>query len=65
MQCKYCNQPCIKKGFYKLVQKKRATELVFGMNANYNLGEFGEKQLLAGLYYRLGDAIVPMVVDLN
>ena len=39
----------------------RATELVFGMNANYDLGEYGEKQLLAGLYYRLGDAIVPMV----
>ncbi len=39
----------------------RATELVFGMNANYNVSEFGEKQLLAGLYYRLGDAIVPMV----
>ena len=39
----------------------RASELVFGINANYNLSEFGEKQLLAGLYYRLGDAIVPMV----
>ena len=39
----------------------RATELVFGMNANYDLGEYGEKQLLAGIYYRLGDAIVPMV----
>lgn len=39
----------------------RSTELVLGMNANYNLSEFGEKQLYAGLYYRLGDAIVPMV----
>lgn len=39
----------------------RATELVFGINANYNLSEYGEKQLYAGLYYRLGDAIVPMV----
>lgn len=39
----------------------RATELVLGMNANYNLSEYGEKQLLAGIYYRLGDAIVPMV----
>lgn len=38
-----------------------ATELVFGLNANYNLSEFGEKQLVAGMYYRLGDAIVPMV----
>jgi type IX secretion system PorP/SprF family membrane protein len=39
----------------------KATELVFGINANYNLSQFGEKQLLAGVYYRLGDAIVPMV----
>ncbi len=39
----------------------RATELVLGINGNYNLGEYGEKQLIAGLYYRLGDAIVPMV----
>lgn len=39
----------------------KATELVFGINANYNLSEFGEQQLLAGVYYRLGDAIVPMV----
>ncbi|MBX2933697.1 MAG: PorP/SprF family type IX secretion system membrane protein [Ferruginibacter sp.] len=38
-----------------------ATELVFGINGNYNLSEFGEKQLLAGVYYRLGDAIVPML----
>lgn len=39
----------------------KATDLVFGLNANYNLSEFGEKQLLAGVYYRLGDAVVPMV----
>lgn len=44
----------------------KATELVFGINANYNLSEFGEKQLLAGAYYRLGDAVVPMVgVEIN
>ena len=39
----------------------KATELVFGLNGNYNLSETGEKQLVAGLYYRLGDAIAPMV----
>ena len=39
----------------------KATELVFGLNGNYNLSEFGEKQLVAGLYYRPGDAIVPVV----
>lgn len=39
----------------------KATELVVGLNGNYNLSAAGEKQLLAGVYYRLGDAIVPMV----
>lgn len=39
----------------------KSTELVLGMNANYNLSEFGEKQLIAGVYYRLGDAVIPML----
>lgn len=40
----------------------KASELVFGLNSNYNLsGKGGDTQLLAGLYYRAGDAIVPMV----
>jgi type IX secretion system PorP/SprF family membrane protein len=44
----------------------RARELVFGINGNYNLSEFGEKQLIGGLYYRWGDAVAPMVgVELN
>jgi type IX secretion system PorP/SprF family membrane protein len=38
----------------------KATELVFGLNGNYNLSEYGEKQLIGGLYYRLGDAVAPM-----
>jgi len=44
----------------------KASELVVGLNGNYNLSEYGEKQLIAGLYYRLGDAVVPMVgVEVN
>jgi type IX secretion system PorP/SprF family membrane protein len=39
----------------------KASELVLGLNAAYNLSGDGEKQLIGGLYYRLGDAIVPMV----
>ncbi len=40
----------------------KSTELVFGLNANYNLaGQGGATQLLAGLYYRAGDAVIPMV----
>lgn len=40
----------------------KSSELMFGLNANYNLsGDGGEKQLIAGLYYRAGDALIPMV----
>ena len=40
----------------------KASEFMLGLNANYNLsGAGGEKQLLAGLYYRSTDAIIPMV----
>lgn len=39
-----------------------ASELVLGMNAAYNLsGEGGDKQIIAGLFYRYGDAVIPMV----
>ena len=40
----------------------KSSELVFGLNANYNLaGLGGDTQLLAGLFYRAGDAVVPMI----
>jgi type IX secretion system PorP/SprF family membrane protein len=39
----------------------KSMELMGGLNANYNLSEFGEMQLIAGLYYRYKDAIIPMV----
>lgn len=38
-----------------------ATEINGGVLANYNLSEAGEKQLIAGLYYRHQDAVIPMV----
>jgi type IX secretion system PorP/SprF family membrane protein len=38
-----------------------ATELMVGMNANYNLTDNGEKQLVAGMYYRYRDAVTPMM----
>jgi type IX secretion system PorP/SprF family membrane protein len=38
----------------------KATELEGGINANYNLSDFGEKQLIFGLYYRNNDAVIPM-----
>ncbi len=39
----------------------KSTELVGGLNANYNLSQYGEIQLVAGLYYRYKDAFIPMV----
>jgi type IX secretion system PorP/SprF family membrane protein len=38
------------------------TETVLGVNANRNLsGEGGRQQLIVGAYYRLNDAIIPML----
>ncbi len=39
----------------------KSTELVGGLNANYNLSEYGEKQLIVGLYYRYKEAFIPMI----
>lgn len=36
-------------------------EAVAGMNAQYNLSGDGDNQVIGGLYYRVGDAIIPMV----
>ena len=38
-----------------------AWELNAGLTANFNLSEFGEKQLVAGVFYRHLDAVVPML----
>ena len=39
----------------------KAIELNGGIRANYNLSEFGESQLIAGLYYRYKDAVIPTI----
>jgi len=39
----------------------KAIELNGGIRANYNLSEYGESQLIAGLYYRYKDAIIPTI----
>ncbi|MFT3680298.1 MAG: PorP/SprF family type IX secretion system membrane protein [Ferruginibacter sp.] len=45
---------------YYTLQAK-SSEFLVGLNANYNLSSDGEKQLIAGAYYRSGDAIIPML----
>ena len=50
----------INPNIYYTTQAK-ASELVLGMNANFKLTEYGESQLIAGVYYRLNDAVVPML----
>lgn len=35
--------------------------LMVGMQVNYNLSGDGEQQLLGGVYYRPGDALIPMI----
>lgn len=39
----------------------KSTEIVGGLNAHYNLSGDGTTQLIGGLYYRVKDAIIPMV----
>lgn len=45
---------------YFSIQSK-ATEIMGGVLANYNLSEAGEMQLIGGAYYRHKDAVMPMV----
>ena len=42
-------------------RQAKASEMVLGVNMNYNLSEFGEKQFIAGVYYRNKDAVIPML----
>jgi type IX secretion system PorP/SprF family membrane protein len=39
----------------------KASEIVGGMNLQYNLSGDGETLLTGGLYYRPGDALIPMI----
>ncbi len=39
----------------------KSTEIVGGLNAHYNLSGDGEKVLIAGMYYRHKDAVIPMI----
>ena len=45
---------------YYTIQAK-SNELLFGLNAAYNLSGDGSKQIIAGAYYRWGDAVIPTI----
>jgi type IX secretion system PorP/SprF family membrane protein len=38
-----------------------ASETVLGLNAQYNLSTDGDQQVIGGIYYRVGDAVIPMI----
>ena len=38
-----------------------AQELSLGLNAQYDLQDNGDQQVIGGLYYRAGDAVIPMI----
>ena len=46
-------------GYY--TRQSRADQLMLGVHANYNLSGNGEHQLIAGVYNRFNDAVIPMV----
>jgi type IX secretion system PorP/SprF family membrane protein len=46
-------------GYYS--NQAGASEMVLGLNAQYNLSDDGDQQVIGGLYYRVGDAVIPMI----
>ena len=54
------DQIIVNPNVYGSVQAK-SSEIVGGLNVHYNLSGDGEKILIAGVYYRLKDAFIPMV----
>ncbi len=54
------NQWMINPNIYFTTQAK-AVEMVGGLNAQYNLSGDGEYQLIAGVYYRHKESIIPMM----
>lgn len=45
---------------YYTIQAK-SSELVLGTNVHYNLSGNGDNVLIGGLYYRSGDAVIPLI----
>lgn len=54
------DQVIINPNAYFTTQAK-SSELMFGMNAHYNITGDGNNILIGGLYFRTGDAIIPLI----
>jgi type IX secretion system PorP/SprF family membrane protein len=46
-------------GYYS--NQAKSSEAVLGINAQYDLTGDGEQQVIGGMYYRVGDAAIPMI----
>jgi type IX secretion system PorP/SprF family membrane protein len=46
-------------GYYTAMAN--SSEAVLGINAQYNLKDDGDQQVIGGIYYRAGDAFIPMI----
>jgi type IX secretion system PorP/SprF family membrane protein len=46
-------------GYY--TNQAGSSETVVGLNVQYNLLNGGEQQLIGGLYYRVGESVIPMI----
>jgi type IX secretion system PorP/SprF family membrane protein len=46
-------------GYYTTMAN--SSEAVLGLNAQYNLLDDGDQQVIGGIYYRAGDAFIPMI----
>jgi type IX secretion system PorP/SprF family membrane protein len=61
-----CNDQLILHPNFFYTHQSMSSNLLAGALANINLSEKGEKQLLAGLYYRWKEAAIPMLgVEVN
>jgi type IX secretion system PorP/SprF family membrane protein len=54
------DQVIVNPNAYISIQAK-SQEIVGGLNAHYNLSGDGEKELIAGVYYRVSESFIPMV----
>lgn len=55
------NQQVIVNPMAYYTNQASASELVGGLSANYNLSGDGETQVIGGMYYRVGESLIPLI----